>query len=117
MNATGKIYASQPQDQLWSVSKISGYEELMKVNDYGALVMPIITSVSIVCHPFVDAQTKENIKAPRHWPTWGESICDAEKVSIRWRYHGLRSIGKIDLYQTPIKPKSANRVYNSRNIL
>ena len=22
--------------------------------------------------PFVQAQIKENIKAPRHWPLWGE---------------------------------------------
>ena len=22
--------------------------------------------------PFIQAQIKENIKAPRHWPLWGE---------------------------------------------
>ena len=48
--------------------------------------------------PFVEAQIKENIKAPRHWPLWGESIghCEfptqrashAENVSIWWRHHG-----------------------------
>ena len=26
--------------------------------------------------PFVQAQIKENIKAPRHLPLWGESIGD-----------------------------------------
>ena len=40
---------------------------------------------------------KENIKAPRHWPLWGESTGDrwipltkasnAENVSIWWRHH------------------------------
>ena len=34
-----------------------------------------ITGVSIV-KPFVQAQIKENIKAPRHWPLWGESTGD-----------------------------------------
>ena len=32
-----------------------------------------ITVVEIVyTQPFVRAQIKENIKAPRHWPLWGE---------------------------------------------
>ena len=29
-----------------------------------------------VTQPFVQAQIKENIKAPRHWPLWGEFIGD-----------------------------------------
>ena len=34
-----------------------------------------ITCVSIVfVQSFVQAQIKENTKAPRHWPLWGESI-------------------------------------------
>ena len=37
---------------------------------------PQITSVSIVAQPFVQAQLKENIKAPGHWPLWGESTGD-----------------------------------------
>ena len=46
--------------------------------------------------PFVQAQIKENIKAPRHWPLWGESICDrwipiakasnTENIPIWWRH-------------------------------
>ena len=24
---------------------------------------------------FIQAQIKENIKDPRHWPSWGESTC------------------------------------------
>ena len=45
--------------------------------------------------PFVQAQMKENIKAPRHWPLWGNSpvtgefpvqrASDAENVSALWR--------------------------------
>ena len=47
--------------------------------------------------PFVQAQIKENIKAPRHWPCWGnspvtgefpaQSASNAENVSIWWRHH------------------------------
>ena len=29
-----------------------------------------ITGVSIVAQPFAQTQSKENIKAPRHWPLW-----------------------------------------------
>ena len=46
--------------------------------------------------PFVLAQVKENIEAPRHWPLWGEftgefpaqKASNAENVSIWWRHHG-----------------------------
>ena len=47
--------------------------------------------------PFFQAQIKENIKAPRHWPLCGEFTGDrwspvqrasyAENVSIWWRHH------------------------------
>ena len=30
----------------------------------------------LFAQPFVQAQIKENIKAPRHWPLWGESTGD-----------------------------------------
>ena len=44
---------------------------------------------------FIQAQIKENIKAPRHWPLCVEftnefpaqMINNAENVSIRWRHH------------------------------
>ena len=32
-----------------------------------------ITGVSVVNSIFVQAQIKENTKAPRHWPLWGGS--------------------------------------------
>ena len=57
--------------------------------------------------PFVKAQIKENIKAPLHWPLWGESTDDgefpaqrasnAEKVYIWW-HHALVTWGKARLY-------------------
>ena len=30
------------------------------------------TSLTIIGQPFIQAQVKENIKAPRHWPLCGE---------------------------------------------
>ena len=37
----------------------------------GAMASQII-SLTIVYSPFIQAQIKENLKAPRHWPLWGE---------------------------------------------
>ena len=47
--------------------------------------------------PFIQAQIKENIKAPRHWPLWGKSPVTGEfsaqrssygeYVFIWWRHH------------------------------
>ena len=49
--------------------------------------------------PFIRAQIKENIKAPRHWPLWGNSpgtgefpaqmASNVENVSISWRHHDI----------------------------
>ena len=66
--------------------------------------------------PFVQTQIKENIKAPRHWPLWGEFTGDspvtgefpaqrasnAENVSIWWRHHeqGLSELGNADKNST-----------------
>ena len=43
-------------------------------------------------HPFIQAQIKENIEAPRHWPLWGEFTSNAENVSIWWRHHAGQSL-------------------------
>ena len=52
---------------------------------------------------FVQAQIKENIKAPRHWPLWGEITDDQwfprtkgqyrGNVSIWWQHHGPPQTG------------------------
>ena len=62
-----------------------------------SVVASQITSVSIVCLLSLQAQIKENIKAPRHWPLCWEftgefptqKASDAEKVSIWWRHHAF----------------------------
>ena len=49
--------------------------------------------------PFIQAEIKENIKAPRHWPLCGEftgtgefpaqMASKAENASIWWRHHAM----------------------------
>ena len=64
-----------------------------------------ITGASIVCSTVCSGASQRNIKAPRHWPLWGESTGDrwnppvtggfppqrvshAENVSIWWHCYG-----------------------------
>ena len=55
--------------------------------------------------PFIRAQIKEIIKAPRHWPLGGEFTGDfpakmtsnAKNVSISWRHHEKESPGQVFL--------------------
>ena len=52
--------------------------------------------------PFIQAQIKENIKAPRHWPLCGNSpvtgefpaqmASNTENVSVWWRHHETQQI-------------------------
>ena len=56
-----------------------------------------ITSLTVVYSTVIQTQIKENIKAPRHWPLYGEftgtgefpaqMASNAENVSIWWRHH------------------------------
>ena len=60
-------------------------------------------------------QSKENIKAPRLWPLWGEFTGDrwfprtrasnAENVSIWWRHHGFRACVCIPSLSRRLGPK------------
>ena len=63
----------------------------------GAMTIQI-TSLTIVYSTVIQAQIKENIKAPRHWPLCGEFTGDrgefpaqmannVENVCIWWRHH------------------------------
>ena len=58
-----------------------------------------ITSLRLFIQLFIQAQIKENIIAPRHWPLRGEFTgdrwiprtkgSDAENVSNWWRHHDM----------------------------
>ena len=64
---------------------------------HNGVVASQLTSLTMFTKPFIRAQTKESIKAPRHWPLCGEFTGDrwmpaqiasnAENVSIWWRHH------------------------------
>ena len=48
---------------------------------YNDVIMSVITSqinslAILFTQSFIQAQIKENIKAPRHWPLWGEFTGD-----------------------------------------
>ena len=58
-----------------------------------------LPALRLYTQSFIQAQIKENIKAPRHWPLWGEFTGDrwipaqmasnAENVSICLRHHAM----------------------------
>ena len=64
---------------------------------YNDVIMSKMAS-QITSLTFIQAQSKENFKAPRHWPLWGNSSVtgefpaqrtrNAENVSIWWRHDG-----------------------------
>ena len=64
-----------------------------------------ITPSPMSTQPFVQAQIKENLKAPRHWPFFGNSpvtgefpaqmASNAENVSIWWRQHDEWIVAEI----------------------
>ena len=47
----------------------------------GAIASQITSLIIVYTQRFIQAQIKENIKAPRHWPLCGEFTCD------RWIPH------------------------------
>ena len=68
-------------------------------------------------HSFVQAQFKENIKAPRHWPLrrdfTGEAVpaqraSNAENVSIWWRHHGSENPSALNILTGITKFQSDN---------
>ena len=78
---------------------------------YGDVIMgasPLFTQ------PFIQTQIKENIKAPRHWPLCGEFPAQmtsyAESVSIWWRDHAMKNVGKIGLFQITTKHNKVRTV-------
>ena len=63
----------------------------------GVMLCDVIWYDMTFIPPFIQAQVKENIKAPRHWPLCGKFACDrwiprtkasnAENVTIWWCHH------------------------------
>ena len=65
----------------------------------------------LFAQPFIQEHIKESIKAPPHWPLWGEFTGDrwitntkgklCENVSTWWRHHGDRFHNWISLCTSP----------------
>ena len=51
---------------------------LSRQTHYSDVIMSTVESqtTSLFIQSFIQAQIKENIKAPRHWPLWGEFTGD-----------------------------------------
>ena len=77
----------------------------------GAIASPLFTET------FIREQIKENIKAPRHWPLWGEFTGDrwiprqmasnAENDSIWWRHHDLEFCSDASMTRLLSRPCDA----------
>ena len=56
------------------IRTLSGWVDILFKKHYSDVIIsaiaPQITGV-LIAQPFVEARIKENIKAPRHWPMWG----------------------------------------------
>ena len=67
--------------------------------------------------PFIQAQIKESIEAPRHWPLCGElpaqMASNAENVSIEWRRHAQSLKTPVELTSPPENTFSLSAVYGS----
>ena len=93
--------------------------------------------MSLVSHQFtqsfIQAQIKENIKAPRYWPSCGEftgagefpaqRASNAGDVSIWWRHHDMAAmsttsviIGKAYTIQERIVPIINVQFYNMKTV-
>ena len=72
----------------------------------------------LFAQPFVQAHIKGNIKAPCHWPLWGESAGDwwipltknsnAEKVWNWWRHHAHQWPWWV---HRPLAPHKVTRIF------
>ena len=83
--------------------KLNNYPWLPKEHHYNDVTMSAmasqITSLTIVYSTVIRAQFQEKIKAPRHWPLWGEfpaqMASNVETFSIWWRRHAFKIIQSI----------------------
>ena len=61
---------------------------MVYVHHYSDVNMSAMVS-QLLAQPFVQANIKENIKVPRHWPLWGESTTDQwiplTQGQLRWK--------------------------------
>ena len=84
-----------------------------------------ITCASSVCSSVCSGADQRNIKAPRHWPLWGESTGDrwfpsqrasnTENVSISRRHHDDYLTGTLAMIWLPRYQRRNHHEYGSIN--
>ena len=58
----------------------------------------MVSQITSLTHPFIEAQMKENIKAPRHWPQRGEFPGDRWIPHTKDQQRGKRFVIEIPTY-------------------
>ena len=96
------FYSQAPQNKIkleltWCATSICGRPYAHYIDVIMTTMASQITSLTVVYSIVYQAQIKENIKAPRHWPLCGEftgtgdfpaqRASNAENVSTWWRDH------------------------------
>ena len=79
----------------------------------GAMASQITSLTICLLNRLLRRRPKKNIKAPRHWPLWGEftgtgelpaqKASNAENISIWWRHHGLSVMGSLNVLGNTLK--------------
>ena len=83
-----KYIKKRPENAICSGFNV---DELSSLSHYTDVIMGTmvsqITSSPLFAQPLVQVQIKENIKAPRHWPLWGEITGDRwiPRTKGQWR--------------------------------
>ena len=71
----------------YSLSKRPSVAHVITVTSWWARWRLKSPASRLFTQPFIQAQIKENIKDPRHWPLWGGIHRSRGNVSIWWRHH------------------------------
>ena len=78
----GSISIDEEWSRVWDVWICHYNDVIMGATAYQ------ITSPTIVYEPSIQTQIKESIKAPRHWPLWGEFTGDRWIPHTKGQYRG-----------------------------
>ena len=79
-------------DQLNKWDTVDQQRERYTCTHYGNVITSALPSQSplsrVFAQPFVQVQIAENIKAPRHWPLWGEFTARGDVIFVIWTTDG-----------------------------
>ena len=67
----------------------------------------------LFAQPFVQVHTKENIKAPRHWPLWGETTDDLWITLIKGRASNVENVSHHEKWAVCVRMYRSITAYHS----